>query len=169
MAGMDVLVLNERVDQISFGTASHFANMGSWKAGSPTSSPLLLKAQSRQLFIGLQQSHGTTESTINALQQILEATTPWPNPLLISIRQVSHATATKGWAWCNHNAELLERAAELRKLLLEGSGCLEFPKGMAGMDSWKQTCPTSILAAVCHILGTSAAERLAAPLPTHCC
>ena len=67
MAGMDVLVLNEHVDQTSFGTASHFANMGSWKAGSHTSNPLLLKAQSRQLFIGLQQSHITVESTITAL------------------------------------------------------------------------------------------------------
>ena len=67
MVGIDVLVLNEHVDQISFGTAPHFANMGSWKAGSPTSNPLLLKAQSRQLLIGLQQSHRTTDSTITAL------------------------------------------------------------------------------------------------------
>ena len=50
-----------------FGSASHFANMGSSKAGSPTSNSLLLKAQSRQVFIGLQQSHGTTESTITGL------------------------------------------------------------------------------------------------------
>ena len=48
-----------------FGRASHFANIGSWKAGSPTSNPLLLKAQSRQLLTGLQQSHVTSESTIN--------------------------------------------------------------------------------------------------------
>ena len=34
-----------------FGSASHFANMGSWKAGSPVSNPLWLKAQSRQFFI----------------------------------------------------------------------------------------------------------------------
>ena len=36
-----------------FGSVSHFVNIGSWKAGSHTSNPLLLKAQSRQLFIGL--------------------------------------------------------------------------------------------------------------------
>ena len=47
-----------------FGSASYFANTGSWKAGSPTSNQLLLKAQSRQLFIVLQQSDSTTESTI---------------------------------------------------------------------------------------------------------
>ena len=29
MAGRDVLVLNKYVDQISFATASHFANIGS--------------------------------------------------------------------------------------------------------------------------------------------
>ena len=34
-----------------FGRASHLGNMGSWKAGSPTSNPLLLKAESRQFFI----------------------------------------------------------------------------------------------------------------------
>ena len=39
-----------------FGSASHFANMGSWKAGSNTSNPRRLKAQvpgreSRQFFI----------------------------------------------------------------------------------------------------------------------
>ena len=46
------------------------------------------------------------------------------------------AAATKGWAWCN-NAELVKRAAALRDLkLLVGSECLEFQKGMAGMDSW---------------------------------
>ena len=50
-----------------FGSASHFANIGSWKAGSPISNSLLLKAQSRQSFVGLQQSHSTTESTITAL------------------------------------------------------------------------------------------------------
>ena len=50
------------------GSASHFANVGSWKAGRPASKSLLLKAQSRQSLIGLQQSHVTTESTINILQ-----------------------------------------------------------------------------------------------------
>ena len=49
-----------------FGTAWHSANIGSWKAGSHTCNPLLLKAQSRQVFIGLQQSQSTTESTITA-------------------------------------------------------------------------------------------------------
>ena len=33
----------------------------------------------------------------------------------------------------------------------------------------KQTCPAHLLSAVRHILGTSAAERLAATRPTHCC
>ena len=50
-----------------FGNASHLENIDSWKAGSPTSNPLRLKAQSRQWFIGLHQSHVTTESAINIL------------------------------------------------------------------------------------------------------
>ena len=42
----------------------------------------------------------------------------------------------KGWAWCSRNAEPVEHAAALRNLkLLVGSGCLEFPQGMVGMDS----------------------------------
>ena len=45
---------NKHVLQISFGTASHFAIMGSWKACSPASNPLMQKAHSWQLFIGLQ-------------------------------------------------------------------------------------------------------------------
>ena len=42
---------------------------------------------------------------------------------------------TKGWAWCKHNAELVEPTVALRNLLLAGSGCLEIQKGVAGIDS----------------------------------
>ena len=44
-------------------------------------------------------------------------------------RFVSEA-ATKGWAWCKHNAELVECAAALRHLkLLVGRGDFDFTKG----------------------------------------
>ena len=36
--------LEKHVEKKTFGSASRFANMGSWKAGSPASNPLLLKA-----------------------------------------------------------------------------------------------------------------------------
>ena len=73
MAGMDFW--KKHVPQISFGSVSHFANMrrwkagrlasnSSWKAGRHASNSLLLKAQSQQMFVGLQQSRSTTESTI---------------------------------------------------------------------------------------------------------
>ena len=65
MAGMDSL--NKHVQQISFRQCVFILpTSASCKAGSPTSNPLLLKAQSRQLLIGLQQSHSTNESTITA-------------------------------------------------------------------------------------------------------
>ena len=64
MAGMDSF--DKHVEQ-PFRSESHFSNTSSWKAGRPVSNPLLLKAQSRKLFIGLQQSHSTAESTITAL------------------------------------------------------------------------------------------------------
>ena len=105
-----------------FGSASHCRNIGSWKAGSTASNPWWLKAESLQLFIGLQQSHyDTTESTINILQS-----KSWTQSLLC-VRQAFSAAATKGWAWCKHNAKLLEGASALRNLkLLVRSGCLDF-------------------------------------------
>ena len=82
------------------------------------------------------QSHSTTESTITTLWQILEAITPWPDPLPLCIRQAFSAAATKGWAWCNHNVmQSWRNVLPSRELkLLVGIGCWEFPKGMAGMD-----------------------------------
>ena len=45
------------------------------------------------------------------------------------------AAATKGWAWCKHNADLVEHTAALRDLkLLVGSGGLDFTKGMDSLD-----------------------------------
>ena len=70
-----------------FHLQSHFANMGSWKTGSPTSNPPWLNAQSPKSFSVLQWSHGTIGDR-NIPQQILETTTPWPNPLLLCVRQV---------------------------------------------------------------------------------
>ena len=58
--GMDSL--DKHVEQSSF-RASHFVNMGSSKAG-PTSNPLLLKAQSRQFFVDLKQSHARNQQPV---------------------------------------------------------------------------------------------------------
>jgi len=45
------------------------------------------------------------------------------------------AAATKGWAKCNHNAEVVERTAALGNLkLLVGSGHLDFTQGMDSLD-----------------------------------
>ena len=68
------------------------------------------------------------------------------------------SAAAKGWEWCKHNAELVERTAALRDLkLLVGSGGLDFPKGM---DLWNKSSQR-----------TWAAERLVAPTtqPKLCC
>ena len=126
-----------------FGSALHFANICSWKAGSHTSNPLLLKAQSRQVFVGLQQSHSTAESTITIFQSILETTIAWPNALLRCMRQVLFSeAATKGWAWCKHNAELVERTVPLR--VASGSEwTLRFHKRHGRNGILKQTCRMS--------------------------
>ena len=70
-------------------------------------------------------------------------------------------------AWCNHHAELMERAAALRNLGREWM--LWIPKRNGRDRFLRQTCRINRFSAVYHILGTSAAQRLAATHPTHCC
>ena len=170
---MDVLVLNEHVDQISFGTASHFANMGSWKAGSPASSPLLLKAQSRQVHWFAAVTWHNWEHN-HCIKQILEAITPWPNPLLLCIRQAFSTF----FCSCNEGMGMMQpqRNGELANVLLlsgtQASGRewrLRFHKRIKRHGFLRQTCRTNLFSAVRCILRTWAAERLAATLPTHCC
>ena len=55
-----------------FSALSEIFKGGQLKGWQPHFQPLLLKAQSRQLFIGLQQSHRSTISIV----QFLETTTP---------------------------------------------------------------------------------------------
>ena len=139
-----------------FGSASHFANIGSWKAGSHTSNSLMLKAQSQQLL--------TCNTSLRS--QLRDQTL-----CLSACDRFFSAAATKGWAWCNH--DLMQRWRNVLRLSGTSSfwqvGCLEFHKWIAGMDSLRQTCGTHLLSAVHHILRTSAAERLAATRPTHWC
>ena len=96
MAGMDFW--SKHVELKSpFGSASHFANSAAARAWQPHFQPTAANCSISIIVCGLQQSHSTTESTITALQQILETATPWPNPLLFCIGQVFPAAATKGW------------------------------------------------------------------------
>ena len=53
----------------------HLANKGSWKAGSPTSNPLVLKAKSRQFFIALRLYMETWGRPRKMPQQIALETT----------------------------------------------------------------------------------------------
>ena len=88
----------------------------------------------------LQQSHVKTQSAINIT--VLHVTNLGDNNSVTKPSASLNGTgcffssaATKGWAWCKHNAELMESAAARRNLLLVGSGCLEIPKGMARIGS----------------------------------
>ena len=67
------------------------------------------------------------------------------------------------------NAEMAERTAALRNLKLLTGWMLGIPTRNSGNGFLKQTCGTYLLSAVHHILRTSAAQRLAATRPTHCC
>ena len=119
-----------------FGSASHFANIGNWKAGRPAFNPRRLQAQ----FTVVTWKHNQFVAT------------PWPDPPLLCIWQIFSAAATKGWASCNHFAGLMECSA-LRKIKLPvrvGSGCLEFQERMAGMDFWKKHVPQISFGSVSH-------------------
>ena len=95
-----------------FGSASHFANIVSWKAGSPTSNPQRLKAESVRLFVDLKQTQcKTTEIKINILQFK---------------------------SWILDTAELVQRAAALRdlKLLVGNLDNSSLLRGLVYMEMW---------------------------------
>ena len=138
-----------------FGGAAHFANIGSWKAGSPTSNPLLLKAQSRQLFVGLQQSHSTTLKA-----QSLHCSKSWRPQLR------DQTLCFSAWDWLFLQ---LQRRDGHDATIMRSWACCSSQEEPPGNGFLKRTCGTNLFSAVRHILRTSAAERPAAPLPTHCC
>ena len=159
--GMDSL--DKHVEQISFGQWVTFFEHGSWKAGSPTWNPLRLKSQSRQVFVGFQQSHTT-------IVTILDTTTAWPNPLLL----MTHVFFLQMQRRDGHDATIMQ---SWWSVLYRGSrepqasgkeGMFGIPKRNGGNGFLRQTCRTNLLSAVRHIFRTWAAERLAAPLRTHC-
>ena len=130
-----------------FCSASHFANNGSWKAGSPTSNPLLLKAQSRQLFIGLQQSDSTTESTMTVFMYNLG------DHNCLTKRFASLRETGSFFRKCNEGMGK-ERTVALRNLLLVETGWFEFQNGTAGMDVLNKHVE-QISFRQCHVLRTS--------------
>ena len=80
-------------------------------------------------------------------------------------------SCNEGMAWCNH--DLMQRWRNVcgsQEAQVSGrEWMLGIPQMNSGNGFLRQTCPTHLLSAVRHILGTSAAERLAATRPTHCC
>ena len=120
-----------------FSPTVTFGEHGQLKGWQPHHPPWI-KAQSPKPFIVLQWSHGTIGDR-NIPQQVLETTTPWPNPLLLCIQLVFSPAGTKGWAWCNHNAAAL---ADLK--LLVGSGLIFHKRH--GIR--RQACRKNLLSAV---------------------
>ena len=132
-----------------FGSASHFANIGSWKAGSHTSNSLMLKAQSQQLF--------TCNTSLRS--QLRDQTL-----CLSACDRFFSAAATKGWAWCNH--DLMQRWRNVlgsQKAQASGRGwMLGIPKRNGRNGFLRQTWHINLCSGVSDILWTSAAQRLAA-------
>ena len=129
-----------------FGGGSHLENIVSWNAGSPTSNPLLrkmLKSQSRQLFIGLKQSHRTTESTITAFVTSLGGDHNSVTKRLASLHETGafflqmqrrEKCRGSGQAYCRS-----QKPASGREWMLGN------PKRKGRNEVLKQTCRTSLL------------------------
>ena len=234
-----------------FGSASHFASIVSWKAGSPTSNPQRLKAESVRLFVDLKQTQcKTTEIKINILQfkswilgycragaaccrsqgpqasgresrQFFIASWPclhgnvgdfckMPQQMALETTNQKSLIETSLWqawvwvAWIERGQQIWAQKiyaeesfesisdSQLKHQPCRCSGWIVTPNSIihpyrfsdlfmnvfARKNSGnlaricenaflKQTCGASLLSAVRHILQTSSAERLAAPLPTH--
>ena len=128
MAGRDSLD-DKHIQQISFRQCITFCQHGSWKAGSPASNPLLLK-------LNLDNCSLVCIGHLAQLRaQSLHCNKSWDHNSMTKPSASLHETgffsedATKGWAWCKQNADLVKPTVALRNLLLVGSGCLEFQKG----------------------------------------
>ena len=126
--GMDSL--DEYVEQISFRQWVTFSEHGQLKGWQPRFQTTEAKSLVCSSHIG---------ELISAFSHFLKNNNSVTKTLCFSAWDwIFSEAATKGWAWCNHNAELVERMVALRNLLLVGSGCLEIRKGTAGMDVFRQ-------------------------------
>ena len=138
MSGMDSL--NKHVEQISFRQCLTCFEHRQLKGWQPHFQPTVAKS-----LINLNNCSLVCSSHIAQVRaQSLHCNKSWRKQLRDKTLCFSacdwffFAAATKGWAWCCQNAELVERTATPRNLLLagsDGSGCFEFHKRMAGMDS----------------------------------
>ena len=125
--------LDKHVEQISFGQWATFCEPRWLKGWQPHFQPTVAKSSISTSVPGLAaiSYHYCNKSWTPQLRDQPLCFFAWD--------RFFSAAATEGWEWCNHNAELVERTVALSNLkLLVGSGCLAFPKQMAGMDSWNK-------------------------------
>ena len=140
-----------------FGSASHFANIVSWNPGGPTSNLRRLKA----FFAAVieEQSVYCNNSWRPQLRDQTLCFSAWDGSFFCSCNEgmgVIQAQCRIGGAYCgSQGPQASGRQWRLR-----------FHKRHGFL---RQTCQTNLLSAVHHISRTWAAERLAAPLPTHGC
>ena len=166
-----------------FGGESHFPNMGSWKAGSPTSNPVWLKAQSRQFFIAsvvfVALKHGAnTERCRNKWPWRPKTKKSKRNFTVTGISCLDQArTANFGYRKFMkiYGQKSFESISDFNSIIepddvragLWLPTTIIHPSGLSDVFMSWQTCRTNLFSAVSHIFRTWAAERLAAPLRTH--
>ena len=172
-----------------FGSTWHFVNIGSWKAGSPISNPLRTKAQSRQLFIASWLLlHGNMGPTLARCHNKW----PWRSQTtksklhcdgheLLGSSKDSKFGYRKFMAKDHSKSSLIQSdpywfTDQTSTLTIEldcdSMSWMSLQQRIAGMDSLNKHVEQISFRqymTFCDILWTSAAERLAAPFPTHCC
>ena len=188
---------NKHVEQISFRQCLTFFEDGQLKGWQPASDPLWLKTQSQHFFIaawlllhgnmGPTSKNATTNRFGDRKLKNLIKTSLWQAWVWvawierghqiwvqkiysdksfesITDSQLKHRPWRSSWTVTPNS---IIHPYRLSDLFMNWMSLLE---RIAEINACNQlTCPINLLWAVRASLRTSAAERLAAPLPTHCC
>ena len=116
-------------------------------------------------------SHTGAQSVYGISKQILHATTPRPNPLLLCMRLAFFCICKEGMSMIRPHCRAggAFRSQEAQASGTSREWMLLIPRKNGEKGFLKQTCTTNLVSAMHHILQTWAAERLAAPLATQGC
>ena len=171
------------------GSESHFSNMGSWKAGRPTSNPSWLKTQSQQSFIAswllLHGNMGPTFARCHNKWPWRPQTKKSQGNFTVTGMRCLDRARTANFGYRNFTAKDHSNTSLIHNSNIDPDDVwaglwlptqfstlptLWFPNGLnlfakrnSGHGFLKQTCRTNLFATVRHIWQTCAAERLAVP------
>ena len=143
MVGKDSL--NKHVEQISFRQCVTFCEHRKMKGWQLHFQP----TEAKSLVCG---SHTGAQSVYGISKQILHATTPWPNPLLLCMRLVFFCSCKEGMGmirpYCRAGGAFRSQEAQASGMSREWM--LLIPRKNGGKGFLKQTCTTSPFGSASH-------------------